>query len=50
MRDLLLNKTPKDFDVITTANLDQVFFALLLYFFLVCFRLLHCVTMFKVFH
>lgn len=26
MRDLLLNKIPKDFDVITTANLDQVIF------------------------
>lgn len=24
VRDLLLKKTPKDFDVITTANLNQV--------------------------
>lgn len=28
VRDLLLKKTPKDFDVITTASLEQVFQAL----------------------
>lgn len=26
MRDLLLNRVPKDFDVITTANLQQVIY------------------------
>ena len=26
VRDLILNKTPKDFDVITTAKLNEVFF------------------------
>lgn len=33
MRDLILNRTPKDFDIITSAELKEVFPSVIIIFF-----------------
>lgn len=41
MRDLILNRIPKDFDVITSAELKEVLY---IHFFLQCVYVMFCVS------